>query len=103
MASELIHLCQQSNLGAVIFEDKLPIEDTTMLVATEFNFSPITAALNGGEDYQLLFTVKQSDFEKIDKMADIMPIGYMRQDKKIELVLKNGSTANIKAPGWQKN
>ncbi len=103
LASELIHLCRQSDLGAVIFEDKLPIEDITMLAATEFNFSPITAALNGGEDYQLLFTVSQSDFEKIDKMADIMPIGYMRSDKKIELVLKNGSTATIKAQGWQTN
>ncbi len=103
LASELIHLCRQSDLGAVIFEDKLPIEDITMLAATEFNFSPITAALNGGEDYQLLFTVSQSDFEKIDKMADIMPIGYMRSDKKIELVLKNGSTATIKAQGWQIN
>ncbi len=100
LASEIIHLSTQSGVGALIFEDKLPIEDITMLTATEFNISPITAAMNGGEDYQLLFTVKQADFEKIKSLPDVTPIGYMTEDKAVELVLKSGAKAGIKAQGW---
>ncbi len=100
LASEIIHLSTQSGVGALIFEEKLPIEDITMLTASEFNISPITAALNGGEDYQLLFTVKQADFDKIKNISDITPIGYMTEDKTVELVLKSGAKASIKAQGW---
>ncbi|WP_394993855.1 thiamine-phosphate kinase [Emticicia sp.] len=100
LASELMHLCTQSGVGAIVFEDKLPIEDQTMLTATEFNISPITAALNGGEDYQLLFTVKQADFEKIKNLSDVLPIGYMTDSKAIELALTSGGTTAIKAQGW---
>ena len=100
LASELMHLCTQSGVGAIVFEDKLPIEDQTMLTATEFNISPITAALNGGEDYQLLFTVKQADFEKIKNLSDVLPIGYMTDNKAIELALTSGGTTAIKAQGW---
>lgn len=100
LASEIIHLSTQSGVGALIFEEKLPIEDITMLTATEFNINPVTAALNGGEDYQLLFTVKQADFEKIKNIADITPIGYMTDDKAVELVLKSGAKASVKAQGW---
>jgi thiamine-monophosphate kinase len=100
LASELLHICTQSGVGAMVFEDKLPIEDLTMLAATEFNISPITVALNGGEDYQLLFTVKQSDFDKIKQMSDVLPIGYMTQDTAVLLALNNGGTAAIKAQGW---
>ena len=100
LASELLHICTQSGVGAMVFEDKLPIEDITMLAATEFNVSPITAALNGGEDYQLLFTVKQSDFDIIKNMSDVLPIGYMTQDTAVLLALNSGGTAAIKARGW---
>ena len=100
LASELLHICTQSGVGAMVFEDKLPIEDFTMLAATEFNVSPITAALNGGEDYQLLFTVKQSDFDKIKNMSDVLPIGYTTEDKAVLLALNSGGTAAIKAQGW---
>ena len=100
LASELLHICTQSGVGAMVFEDKLPIEDITMLAATEFNVSPITAALNGGEDYQLLFTVKQSDFDIIKNMSDVLPIGYMTQDTEVLLALNGGGTAAIKAQGW---
>ncbi|GGD55659.1 thiamine-monophosphate kinase [Emticicia aquatilis] len=100
LASDLLHICTQSGVGAMVFEDKLPIEDITMLTATEFNVSPITAALNGGEDYQLLFTVKQSDFDKIQKVSDVLPIGYMTQDTAVQLALNSGGTAAIKAQGW---
>ena len=62
LASEIIHLCNASGLGARIFEKNIPIDDETYLAATEFNVSPLTAALNGGEDYELVFTVSQEDF-----------------------------------------
>jgi thiamine-monophosphate kinase len=100
LASELLHICTHSGVGAMVFEDKLPIEDITMLAATEFNVSPITAALNGGEDYQLLFTVKQSDFDIIKNLSDVLPIGYMTQDTEVLLALNGGGTAAIKAQGW---
>jgi len=100
LASELLHICTQSGVGAMVFEDKLPIEDITMLTATEFNVSPITAALNGGEDYQLLFTVKQSDFDKIKNVSDVLPIGYITQNTAVQLALNSGGTAEIKAQGW---
>ncbi len=100
LASEIIHLSTQSGVGALIFEEKLPIEDITMLTATEFKLSPVTAALNGGEDYQLLFTIKQSDFDKIKNVTDITPIGYMTESKAVELVLNSGSKVGIKAQGW---
>lgn len=100
LASELLHICTQSGVGAMVFEDKLPIEDITMVTATEFNVSPITAALNGGEDYQLLFTVKQSDFDKIKNMSDVLPIGYMTENTAVQLALNSGGTAAIKAQGW---
>jgi thiamine-monophosphate kinase len=100
LASELLHICSQSGVGAMVFEDKLPIEDITMLTATEFNLSPITAALNGGEDYQLLFTVKQADFDKIKNLSDVLPIGYITQNPEVELALKSGGKAEIKAQGW---
>jgi thiamine-monophosphate kinase len=100
LASELMHLCTQSGVGAMVFEDKLPIDDQTMLAATEFSISPITAALNGGEDYQLLFTVKQEDFEKIKNLSDVFPIGYITANQTVELALTSGGTAAIKAQGW---
>ncbi|WP_259014003.1 thiamine-phosphate kinase [Emticicia fluvialis] len=100
LASEIIHLSTQSGVGALIFEEKLPIEDITMLTATEFKLSPVTAALNGGEDYQLLFTIKQSDFDKIKNVTDITPIGYMTESKAVELVLNSGSKVGITAQGW---
>lgn len=100
LASEIMHIATQSGLGVQIYEDKLPIEDLTFLAATEFNISPITGAMNGGEDYQLLFTISQADFDKIRHHADITPIGYMTENKAIELVLKSGNKAEIKAQGW---
>jgi thiamine-monophosphate kinase len=100
LASELFHICTQSGVGATIFEDKLPIDEETYTAAIELNISPITAALNGGEDYELLFTVKQSDYEKLKKLPDILPIGYITEQKDIELLLKSGLRTKIQAQGW---
>jgi thiamine-monophosphate kinase len=100
LASEILHIASQSGLGVQVYEDKLPIEDLTFLAATEFNINPITAALNGGEDYQLLFTISQADFEKIKHLSDITPIGYMTDNQVVELVLKSGNKTKITAQGW---
>lgn len=89
LASELLHLQKHSGLGLKIYEDKLPIDNQTYETAVEFGLDPITCVLNGGEDYELLFTISQSDFEKLEKHRDIHFIGYMDEtDKDAGLVTK---------------
>lgn len=102
LASELLHLCKQSGLGAVLYEDKLPIDKETYSVAIEeFKIDPTICALNGGEDYELLFTIKQSDFEKIKNHEDISTIGYMQADKAVQLVSRNNQVTPLAAQGWK--
>jgi thiamine-monophosphate kinase len=102
LASDLLHICRQSKVGAVIFEEKLPIDDKTFLAATSLNISPITSALNGGEDYELLFTISQTDFEKIKPIADVNTIGYMLADaNEVNLMMKSGQAVPIVAQGWK--
>ena len=101
LASEIIHLCNASDTGARIFEKNIPIDDETYLSATEFNLSPLTAALNGGEDYELVFTVSQKDFEKVEKIADVTAIGYMTDVKNERvLVMKSDQIVDLTAPGF---
>lgn len=102
LASDLLHICNQCGVGANIFEEKLPIDDKTFLAATSLNLSPITAALNGGEDFELLFTISQADFEKIKPISDVFPIGFITEDKEANLVLKSGQAVPLTAQGWQK-
>lgn len=101
LASEVLHLCQASKTGARIFEKNIPIDDETYLSATEFNLSPLTAALNGGEDYELIFTVSQKDFEKVEKMADVTAIGYMTDvpSEKV-MIMKSDQIVALTAPGF---
>jgi thiamine-monophosphate kinase len=102
LASDLIHICRQSNVGATIFEDKLPIDDKSFLAATSLNISPITAAMNGGEDFELLFTISQADFEKIKPMSDVNVIGYISEvSSNINLIMKSGQAVAITAQGWK--
>lgn len=101
LSSEILHLCKNSNLGAVIFEEKIPINLETAEVAEKFSLSSLIPALNGGEDYELLFTVPLIDKDKIEKISDISIIGYMHEDssKKV-LIPKNGEEIELKAQGW---
>lgn len=102
LASEVMHLCKASNLGAVIFEEHLPLDALTYETAIDFNISPTTVALNGGEDYELLFTVKQSEYEKIEKNFKITAIGYMQEKEKgIRLQTRAGQNVAIQAQGWK--
>jgi thiamine-monophosphate kinase len=101
LASDLLHLCHQSKMGARIFEDKLPIDQRTYQTAVEFNIGPVTCALNGGEDYELLFSITQDDYEKIKNHPDIHFIGYADESEKgAVLVTKQENVVPITAQGW---
>jgi len=102
LASDLFHLCEKSNLGCQLFEEKIPMDDLTKITAIDFNISPTTCALNGGEDYELLFTVAQIDFDKIAGNPSFTPIGYMTaQEEGKHLIDSNGELIPLKAQGWQ--
>lgn len=101
LASELFHLSGLSGVGFFIYEDKLPIDKQTYDTAVEFNTDPITCVMNGGEDYELLFTIGQDDYEKLKHHADIHFIGYAAElSKGINLVTKQQNVVPIKAQGW---
>ncbi len=102
LASEIRHLATQSGLGARIYEEKIPIDRLTYEVATQdFNIQPTTCALNGGEDYELLFTISQDDFEKLKNHDDISFVGYMQEaEKGIILQTRGGNEVPIQAQGW---
>jgi thiamine-monophosphate kinase len=101
LASEILHICEDSGLGCRIFEDKIPIDAMTLTVAEELNIQPTTAALNGGEDYELLFTVDINDFEKIKNLNGISIIGHMTDKASgAFLASNNGPLVQIEALGW---
>lgn len=101
LASEILHLCTQSETGCNLFEDKIPIDPSTYTLAREFNLDPTVCALSGGEDYELLFTIDQSDFPKIKANPDITVIGHMTSKKEgINLITKGGTSHPITAQGW---
>jgi len=101
LASEVLHLCKNSETGCVIYEEKIPIDQLTFDTAKEFSIVPSVAALNGGEDYELLFTVKQSDYEKVNKMEGISIIGYMTDISEGEYLITNDNQAiPLEAQGW---
>jgi thiamine-monophosphate kinase len=101
LASELHHICAQSNVGCRIYEDKLPIDVKTHNIAEEFDFNPTTAALNGGEDYELLFTIPITAFDAIKNIKDVHIIGHIT-DASAGLYLNTTSNQSfeIKAQGW---
>ena len=101
LASDVMHLCKSSNTGCVISEEKIPIDQTTFDMAKEFNIVPTIAALNGGEDYELLFTIDQSDFDKIKEIEEISVIGYMTDLSEGErLITGDNTSVELKAQGW---
>ncbi len=103
LASEIMHLATQSNLGAQLYEEKIPIANETFNAGVDiFKIDPITCALNGGEDYELLMTIKQEDFDKIEKHPEISIIGFMTDpDQGVNLITKQGNVKEIQAQGWQ--
>ena len=102
LASELFHICKASNVGVLIYEDKLPIDKQTYDTAVEFGMDPITCVLNGGEDYELLFTIRQEDFHKLEKHPDVHFIGHVTPASEGKfLVTKSGTAVELKAQGWK--
>jgi len=101
LSSEILHLCRQSELGCVLYEEKIPIAEETRNAAYKFELDPTACALSGGEDYELLFTIAQEDYDKLVLNEQISVIGYMtepEQGKKI--ITKGGNTFDITAQGW---
>ncbi|HEY0055576.1 MAG TPA: thiamine-phosphate kinase [Pedobacter sp.] len=101
LSSEVIHICKQSEMGCNIYEDKLPIDPMTYETAREFNLDPTVCALSGGEDYELLFTVPQSAFEKIKNNPDISIIGHITEKSAgMNLISRSNNSHELKAQGW---
>jgi thiamine-monophosphate kinase len=102
LASEVLHLCKESGVGCQLYEGKIPQDPTTVKLAKDFQVVPSITALNGGEDYELLFTIDQKDYEKIQQMSqDVTVIGYMTADKGIaELITPDNHVIPLKAQGW---
>jgi len=101
LASEILHICKQSDKGCNIYEDKIPLDPMTFETAREFNLDPTVCALSGGEDYELLFTIKQADYEKIKIQMDISIIGHITERSAgCNLVTKSGVVHTITAQGW---
>lgn len=101
LASEILHICRDSKTGCRIYEGKIPIDPMTVATAGEFDISPVTAALNGGEDYELLFTIKMEDYEKIYRFEDISVIGHITAaEEGCNLVTNDNVLVEITAQGF---
>jgi thiamine-monophosphate kinase len=101
LASEIMHICDASEKGCNIYEDKIPVDTETISMAEEFNIDPTVAALSGGEDYELLFTIKQEDYEKIKDIVEITPIGHITDAAAgMNLISRSGSSVPLTAQGW---
>lgn len=101
LSSELMHICHQSGVGCAIYEDKLPIDFQAAALAEEMNLNIVTCALNGGEDYELLFTCDINDYEKLIPIDDLYIIGHItKPEYGLNLIGRNGEELTLKAQGW---
>jgi len=102
LASELFHIAEQSKVGVTIYEDKIPIDATTYNMARELDLDPTLTALSGGEDYELLFTIKQSDYNKLENHPDFTVIGHVtKAEEGLHMISKGGQKHALKAQGWK--
>ena len=101
LASEVLHICKSSKVGCHIYDEKIPIDGATSMTAIEFNLDPNTCAMNGGEDYELLFTITQSDYDKIKGNPHMTVIGHITNEQDgTYYVDKNASAIELTAQGW---
>lgn len=101
LSSELLHICSQSHTGCRVYEDRIPIDYQTAVMAEELNMNLVTAALNGGEDYELLFTVPLSAHEEISKIPGVHLIGHItKEDLGCAMITRDGAEIQLKAQGW---
>lgn len=102
LASEVLHICKESKVGCMVYEDRIPMNQKTIQTAKDFNIVPSIAALNGGEDYELLFTIAQSDYEKVKDMDDVRIIGYITPDEgQANLITPDNHQIPIEAQGFK--
>ncbi|MBS4044331.1 MAG: thiamine-phosphate kinase [Chitinophagaceae bacterium] len=102
LSSEIKHICKQSNLGCRIYEEKLPIHQAARQAAFKFGLDPTVCALNGGEDYELIFTMKQEDYDKITTSEEISVVGYMTEiEEGSKLISRGGGLHDFFAQGWK--
>jgi thiamine-monophosphate kinase len=101
LSSEILHLCKQSDAGIVLYEEKIPVSEETKMAAYKFHLDPTACALSGGEDYELLFTISQQEYDKIVTTEEISVIGYVTEKEAgAKIITKGGNTYPITAQGW---
>ena len=101
LCSELLHICSQSHTGCRIYEERIPLDYQTAVMAEELNMNVTTCALNGGEDYELLFTVPLTDNDRVSQLEDVKVIGYVTEEKLgPALITRDGQEFELKAQGW---
>jgi thiamine-monophosphate kinase len=101
LSSEILHICKQSNVGCVLYEDKIPVNDQAKHYAYKLEFDPTACALSGGEDYELVFTLKQDDYKKVVLNEQISVIGYVTNiEQGVNIITKAGNTHKLTAQGW---
>lgn len=101
LSSELLHICTQSNTGCKIFQNKVPVEERAETVANELNLEPLVCALNGGEDYELLFTIPLEEYDKVRRNAEISVIGHITDISEGRYMITESDTAiELRAQGW---
>ncbi|WP_172917823.1 thiamine-phosphate kinase [Capnocytophaga canis] len=101
LSSEILHICEQSNVGCRLYEDKIPLDPQVISTCEEFNLDSTTIALSGGEDYELLFTISQKDYDKIKGNPNLSVIGYItHKDTGKNLITRMGEPIEIIAKGW---
>lgn len=101
LSSEILHICKQSNLGCVLYEDKIPVNEQMKQAAFKFEIDPTACALSGGEDYELVFTIPQTEYDKLVLNEEISVVGYMTEaGQGAHIITKGGSKHAITAQGW---
>lgn len=101
LSSEILHICKDSNLGCVLYEEKIPVHEDMKKAAFKFEIDPTACALSGGEDYELLFTIAQSDYDKLVLNEQISVVGYMTEPEQgAHIITKGGGKHAITAQGW---
>lgn len=101
LSSEILHICEKSGLGCVLYEEKIPVSEASKAAAYKFEIDPTACALSGGEDYELVFTIPQSDYEKLVLNEQISVIGYMTEASEgAHIITKGGNKHAITAQGW---
>ncbi len=101
LASEILHLATESDKGITIYEEKIPLDPMTYETARELGIDPTVCALSGGEDYELLFTLAQEDYDKLRNHPDISVIGYMEEGSTAVMISKQGNEVQLQAQGWK--